>query len=194
MKTSFIQLSDDELVQSFYEGNQEAFKELLERHQEHVFRYILSIIKNESLANDFFQDTFVKAILFIKQNRYSHNGRFLQWIMRIAHNILMDYFRKEQLEISIQYTEKSYDLLNNIRLADVSMEEMLIQLQSENEIRSMITLLPKTQQEVVLMRYYQNLSFKEIADKTGVSINTALGRMRYALSNLRKLADKSLSI
>jgi RNA polymerase sigma-70 factor (ECF subfamily) len=194
MKTSLTQLSDDDLVRSYYAGNQDAFKELLDRHQEHVFRYILSIIKNESLANDFFQDTFVKAIFFIKQNRYVHNDRFVQWIMRIAHNIMMDYFRKEQLEVSIHHTEKSYDLLNNIRLADSPMEDMLIQLQSENEIRSMIKLLPKTQQEVVMMRFYQDLSFKEIADQTGVSINTALGRMRYALNNLRKLAERSLSI
>ncbi|MGC9151369.1 MAG: RNA polymerase sigma factor [Microbacter sp.] len=194
MKTTLIQLSDDELVHSYYAGNQDAFKELLARHQEHVFRYILSIIRNESLANDFFQDTFVKAILFIKQNRYVHDGRFLQWIMRIAHNIVMDYFRKEQLELSIQHSEKSYDLLNDIRLADASMEDVLIQAQSENELRALIQLLPQTQKEVVMMRYYQNMSFKEIAEQTGVSINTALGRMRYALTNLRKLAEKSLSI
>jgi RNA polymerase sigma-70 factor (ECF subfamily) len=132
--------------------------------------------------------------MFIKQHRYVENGRFLPWVIRIAHNVMMDYFRKDQPEVSIQRQDYAYDLLNNVRHSDPSVEDDLIQEQLLNTIKNMINYLPESQREVVTMRFYDEMSFKEIADKTGVSINTALGRMRYALVNLRKLADKSLSI
>jgi len=194
MKTFLVSLSDDELVQRYQTGSQEAFEELMTRHQERVFKYIYLVVRNESLANDLFQDTFVKVIMFIKQRRYVENGRFLSWVIRIAHNVMMDNFRKEQPEVSIHRQDHPFDLLNNVRLSDPSIEEDLIQQQLLSEVKEMITYLPDSQREVVQMRFYDDMSFKEIADKTGVSINTALGRMRYALINLRKLADKSLSI
>ncbi|MBB3187925.1 RNA polymerase sigma factor [Microbacter margulisiae] len=194
MKILFANLPDDELVKYYQAGNQEAFRELLSRHQERVFKYIYLIVRNESLANDLFQDTFVKVVTFIKQYRYIENGHFLSWVIRIAHNLIMDYYRKNQPEVSIHQPDHPYDLLNNIRLSDPSAEDDLIQRQLVNNIRELIKYLPDLQQEVVHLRYYEDLSFREIADKTGVSINTALGRMRYALINLRKLADESLSI
>jgi RNA polymerase sigma-70 factor (ECF subfamily) len=194
MKTFLVSLSDDELVQHYQTGSQEAFEELLTRHQERVFKYIYLVVRNEALANDLFQDTFVKVIMFIKQRRYVENGRFLPWVIRIAHNVMMDNFRKEQPEVSIHRQDHPFDLLNNVRLSDPSVEDDLIQQQLLSEVKEMITFLPDSQREVVQMRFYDDMSFKEIADKTGVSINTALGRMRYALINLRKLADKSLSI
>ncbi len=194
MKTFLVSLSDEELVQRYQTGSQEAFEELLTRHQERVFKYIYLVVRNEALANDLFQDTFVKVIMFIKQRRYVENGRFLPWVIRIAHNVMMDNFRKEQPEVSIHRQDHPFDLLNNVRLSDPSVEDDLIQQQLLSEVKEMITYLPDSQREVVQMRFYDNMSFKEIADKTGVSINTALGRMRYALINLRKLADKSLSI
>lgn len=194
MKILFTNLPDDELVKYYQAGNQEAFRELLTRHQERVFKYIYLIVRNESLANDLFQDTFVKVVTFIKQHRYIENGHFLSWVIRIAHNLIMDYYRKNQPEVSIHQPDHPYDLLNNIRLSDPSAEDNLIQRQLVNNVRELIKYLPDLQQEVVHLRYYEDLSFREIADKTGVSINTALGRMRYALINLRKLADESLSI
>ncbi len=194
MKTFLVSLSDDELVQLYQTGNQEAFEELLTRHQERVFKYIYLVVRNEALANDLFQDTFVKVIMFIKQRRYVENGRFLPWVIRIAHNVMMDNFRKEQPEVSIHRQDHPFDLLNNVRLSDPSVEDDLIQQQLLRDVKELIAYLPDSQKEVVQMRFYDDMSFKEIADRTGVSINTALGRMRYALINLRKLADKSLSI
>ena len=194
MKTFLVSLSDDELVQLYQTGNQEAFEELLTRHQERVFKYIYLVVRNEALANDLFQDTFVKVIMFIKQRRYVENGRFLPWVIRIAHNVMMDNFRKEQPEVSIHRQDHPFDLLNNVRLSDPSVEDDLIQQQLLRDVKELIAYLPYSQKEVVQMRFYDDMSFKEIADRTGVSINTALGRMRYALINLRKLADKSLSI
>ncbi len=194
MKFFLVSLSDDELVQLYQTGNQEAFEELLTRHQERVFKYIYLVVRNEALANDLFQDTFVKVIMFIKQRRYVENGRFLPWVIRIAHNVMMDHFRKEQPEVSIHRQDHPFDLLNNVRLSDPSVEDELIQQQLLKDVKEMIAYLPDSQREVVKMRFYDDMSFKEIADRTGVSINTALGRMRYALINLRKLADKSLSI
>lgn len=194
MKTFLVSFSDDELVQLYQTGNQEAFEELLTRHQERVFKYIYLVVRNEALANDLFQDTFVKVIMFIKQRRYVENGRFLPWVIRIAHNVMMDNFRKEQPEVSIHRQDHPFDLLNNVRLSDPSVEDDLIQQQLLRDVKEMIAYLPESQREVVKMRFYDDMSFKEIADRTGVSINTALGRMRYALINLRKLADKSLSI
>jgi len=194
MKSYLVSFSDDELVLRYQTGSQEAFEELLSRHQERVFKYIYLMVRNDALANDLFQDTFVKVIMFIKQHRYVDNGRFLPWVIRIAHNVMMDYFRKEQPEVSLQRQDYTYDLLNNVRLSNPSVEDDLIQQQLLNTIKKMINYLPESQQKVVTMRFYDEMSFKEIADRTGVSINTALGRMRYALINLRKLADKSLSI
>ncbi len=194
MKTFLVSLSDDELVQLYQTGNQEAFEELLTRHQERVFKYIYLVVRNEALANDLFQDTFVKVIMFIKQRRYVENGRFLPWIIRIAHNVMMDNFRKEQPEVSIHRQDHPFDLLNNVRLSDPSVEDDLIQQQLLRDVKELIAYLPDSQKEVVQMRFYDDMCFKEIAARTGVSIITALGRMPYALINLRKLADKSLSI
>ena len=187
MKTFLVSLSDDELVQLYQTGNQEAFEELLTRHQERVFKYIYLVVRNEALANDLFQDTFVKVIMFIKQRRYVENGRFLPWVIRIAHNVMMDNFRKEQPEVSIHRQDHPFDLLNNVRLSDPSVEDDLIQQQLLRDVKELIAYLPDSQKEVVQMRFYDDMSFKEIASATNCSINTALGRMRYGLINLRKL-------
>lgn len=194
MKSFLVSLSDDELVQRYQFGSQDAFEELLARHQEQVFKYIYLVVRNDTLANDLFQDTFVKVIMFIKQQRYVQNGHFLPWVVRIAHNVMMDFFRKEHPEVFIPLQGHPYDLLNNARLSNPSVEEDFIRQQLLNEVKDLINYLPESQQEVILMRFYDDMSFKEIAEITGVSINTTLGRMRYALTNLRKLADKTLFI
>lgn len=183
-------MSDEQLVKAYALGNNEAFDTLLKRHQERVFNYILRIIKNEDLANDIFQETFVKAILTIKQGRYTENGKFPAWISRIAHNLIIDYYRQEKSE-NVQSTDvEDVNLLNRKDLCEATIEDDIISRQIIDDVRFLIQELPELQREVLMMRYYQNMSFKEIAEKTGVSINTALGRMRYAIINLRRIASE----
>ncbi|MDE7097344.1 MAG: sigma-70 family RNA polymerase sigma factor, partial [Muribaculaceae bacterium] len=150
--------------------------------------YILRVVKNEDVANDIFQETFVKAILTIKQGRYTENGKFPAWISRIAHNLIIDYYRQEKSE-NMQSTDiEDIDILNKKELCEGTIEDRIISEQIRDDVKMLVTQLPDLQREVLTMRYYQNLSFKEIAEKTGVSINTALGRMRYAIINLRRIA------
>ena len=183
-----LTLTDEQLVKAYAEGNNEAFDMLLKRHQDRVFNYILRIIKNEDLANDIFQETFVKAILTIKQGRYTENGKFPAWISRIAHNLIIDYYRQEKSE-NVQSTDiEDVNILNRKDLCEATVEDDIISRQILEDVRYLIGELPELQREVLNMRYYQNMSFKEIAEKTGVSINTALGRMRYAIINLRRIA------
>ncbi|MDE7462646.1 MAG: sigma-70 family RNA polymerase sigma factor [Muribaculaceae bacterium] len=185
---NYSSMPDERLVKAYAQGSNEAFDALLKRHQDRVFNYIIRIVKNEDLANDIFQETFVKAILTIKQGRYTENGKFPAWISRIAHNLIIDYYRQEKSE-NLQSTDlEDVDILNRKDLCEATIEDLIINDQILNDVKSLIQELPELQREVLQMRYYQNLSFKEIAEKTGVSINTALGRMRYAIINLRRIA------
>ncbi|MBS7347374.1 MAG: sigma-70 family RNA polymerase sigma factor [Muribaculaceae bacterium] len=186
-------LTDEMLVREYAEGNNDAFDTLLRRHQDRIYSYILRVIKNEDVANDIFQETFVKAIMTIRQGRYTENGKFPAWISRIAHNLIIDYYRQEKSENlqSVDLTE--VDILNRRDLCEETIEDVIITDQIFADVKYLIEELPDLQKEVLKMRYYQGLSFKEIAELTGVSINTALGRMRYAILNLRRIAhDKDI--
>ena len=182
--------TDDQLVTAYTEGNNDAFDVLLRRHQDRVFNYIYRTVKNEDVANDIFQETFVKAIVTIKQRRYSHNGKFPAWIFRIAHNLIIDYYRQEKSENLQSSDVQENDLLNRKELCEKTIEDVMISEQTRDDVKYLVNELPPLQKQVLMMRYYQNLSFKEIAEITGVSINTALGRMRYAIINLRKMAEE----
>ena len=181
-------MTDEQLVKAYAQGNNEAFDTLLKRHQERIFSYIFRIVKNEDVANDIFQDTFVKAIQTIRQGRYTENGKFPAWISRIAHNLIIDYYRQEKSGLLQSADLEDIDVLNRKELCEQTIEDIMVSDQIREDVKHLITLLPPLQKEVLKMRYYQNLSFKEIAEQTGVSINTALGRMRYALINLRRIA------
>ena len=189
MKT-LNQLTDDILVKLYEEGNNAAFEVLLTRYKSKVYYYIFQIVRNKELTEDIFQDTFIKAIMTIQQGRYFESGKFLSWINRIAHNLIIDFFRKEKTENTISADGYEYDITNNSKLSDLSIEDILSNEQVLNDVVKMVDYLPPVQQEVVRMRFFEDLSFKEIAEKTDVSINTALGRMRYALLNMRKLAQE----
>lgn len=184
-------MTDEELVVSYSNGNNLAFDELLHRHQKNVYNYIYFIIRNRELTEDVFQETFIKAIMTIKQGRYTENGKFRAWIMRIAHNLIIDHFRQEKNENTVSNEETEVDLFNNPALCDATIEDHLIYTQILEDVRKLIAYLPDTQREVLEMRYYQGLSFKEISEQKGVSINTALGRMRYAILNMRKMAEEN---
>lgn len=187
---SIKKMTDEELVVLYSEGNNQAFDILLNRYQNRLFSYIYFIVRNTELAEDIFQETFVKAIMTIKQGRYTENGKFPAWITRIAHNLIIDYFRQEKNENVVSNDDSEVDLLNNINLSEGTIEMHIIHKQIRDDVRELIKLLPENQREVIYMRFYQNLSFKEIAEATGASINTALGRMRYAILNLRRMADE----
>lgn len=184
-------MTDEELVVLYAEGSNAAFDVLLNRHKSSIHSYIYFIVRNRDLTEDIFQETFVKAIMTIKQGRYTENGKFKAWITRIAHNLVIDYFRQERSENTISNDDMEVDLFNNIKLCDSTVEDYLVRDQVLSDIRKLIRHLPDNQREVLEMRYYQDLSFKEIADITGVSINTALGRMRYAILNMRRMAGEN---
>lgn len=183
-------LADDELVRLYADGQNEAFETLLIRHKGRVYSYIYFIVRNREICEDVFQETFIKAITHIKQGRYTENGKFLAWINRIAHNLIIDYFRRNQNENTYSNDDYEFDLLNAVNLADKSVEDHMVYNQVMSDVEKLVNCLPKVQKEVIRMRYYDDLSFKEIAEKTGVSINTALGRMRYALINMRRIAEE----
>jgi RNA polymerase sigma-70 factor (ECF subfamily) len=187
--------SDQNLVQAYIKGDHSAIEVLINRHRSKVYTYILLTIKNQQLAEDLFQETFIKVIQSLRGGKYKDNGKFLSWVIRIAHNLIIDHFRKEKQMNSISNDDSEVDLFNSKKLSDSNIEELIINSQIKSEIRILINELPDDQREVVLLRHYGGLSFKEIADQTDVSINTALGRMRYALINLRKLIqEKNLSL
>ena len=188
-------LSDQDLVQAYIKGDHSAIEVLINRHRSKVYTYIILTIKNQQLAEDLFQETFIKVIQSLKAGKYRDNGKFLSWVIRIAHNLIIDHFRKEKQMNAISNDDSEVDLFNSKKLSDSNIEELIIDKQIKSEIRVLINELPDDQREVVLLRHYGGLSFKEIADQTDVSINTALGRMRYALINLRKLIhEKNLSL
>jgi RNA polymerase sigma-70 factor (ECF subfamily) len=187
--------SDQELVQAYIKGDHSAIEVLINRHRSKVYTYILLTIKNQQLAEDLFQETFIKVIQSLRSGKYKDNGKFLSWVIRIAHNLIIDHFRKEKQMNTLSNDDTEVDLFNSKKLSDSNIEELIIHGQIRSEVRSLINELPDDQREVVLLRHYGGLSFKEIADQTDVSINTALGRMRYALINLRKLIqEKNLSL
>ena len=183
-------LTDDKLVSLYARGNNDAFDILLQRYECRIFSYILNIVKDEDQANDIFLDTFIKAIVTIKDGRYTESGKFGSWLTRIAHNLVIDYYRQEKAVPQVSCDNEEINILNRKELCDTNIEDCLIKDQILLDIRSLVSSLPALQKEVLEMRYYMNMSFKEIAETTGVSINTALGRMRYAILNLRKIAEE----
>ncbi|MCK5691271.1 MAG: sigma-70 family RNA polymerase sigma factor [Bacteroidales bacterium] len=191
----YSSFSDQELVQAYIKGDHSAIEVLINKHRSKVYTYILLTIKNQQLAEDLFQETFIKVIQSLRGGKYKDNGKFLSWVIRIAHNLIIDHFRKEKQMNTLSNDDSEVDLFNSKKLSDSNIEELIIDSQIKSEIRVLISELPDDQREVVLLRHYGGLSFKEIADQTDVSINTALGRMRYALINLRKLIqEKNLSL
>ena len=184
-------MTDEELVILYAQGNNAAFDVLLNRYQDCIHTYIYLIVHNKDLTEDLFQETFVKAIMTIKQGRYTETGKFRGWIMRIAHNLIIDFFRQEKFQNTISNDEVEVDLFNNIKLCDGTIEDSIVRRQVLSDVKKLVNALPDNQREVLEMRYYQDLGFKEIAEITGVSINTALGRMRYALINMRRLAKEN---
>lgn len=184
-------LTDEELAISYVQGNNRAFDELLSRNQSKLFSYILFVVRDEDKANDLFQETFVKVITKLYQGRYVDSGKFGAWIMRIAHNVIMDWYREQRSRNLIEPTDEN-DLsnLSGNDVLDSNVENRYVNDQIMVDVKNMMNMLPPTQREVVFMRFYQDLSFKEIAEMTGVSINTSLGRMRYAILNLRRMTKE----
>lgn len=183
-------MNDNELVQRFISGDQNSLEILIQRHKSRVFSYILLIVKNQELAEDIFQETFIKVIRSLKRGKYTENGKFISWVLRISHNLIIDHFRKEKLKGTISNDKVGPDLFNSQKYADDTIEDQMVTAQILSEVKDLIQELPEDQQQVIYMRHYLGMSFKEIADQTDVSINTALGRMRYALINMRKLIEK----
>ena len=189
------QMTDDMLVSLYIGGNNSAFDVLLNRHKDRLYHYIYFIVRTKEVAEDIFQETFVKAIVRLQEGRYQPDGKFGAWITRIAHNLVIDQFRQERNENLVSNDESEVDLLNNAALAEGPIENQMVNEQVLRDVRALVNELPDCQREVVFMRYYQQLSFKEISDITGVSINTALGRMRYAILNMRRIAaEKNISL
>ena len=187
--------TDNELVKEFISGNQKAIDVLIRRHHKRVFGYILLLVKNRSVAEDIFQDAFVRVIKSLQEGRYTDNGKFVSWVMRISHNLIIDHFRREKQANTISNDSCPMDIFNSPKFSDRNVEEEIVYDQVISEVKQLIELLPDDQKEVVMLRHYAGLSFKEIAEQTNVSINTALGRMRYALINMRKIIDeKKLSL
>lgn len=181
-------MSDEQLALAYIYGNNRAFDELLARSQDKIFSYIMYVVKDEDLANDLFQETFLKIITKMQNGRYTDSGKFIWWATRIAHNVIIDHFRAVKSDkITEQGKDNDLSKLSNNSLLDINRESELANEQVMKDVKRLMDSLPETQREVVFMRYYQDLSFKEIAEQTKVSINTSLGRMRYALINLRKL-------
>lgn len=183
-------LADEQLVEMYAKGYNSAFDVLLSRYQQKLYSYILFLVHNEDTANDLFQETFVKAIVTIQQGRYVESGKFSAWLTRIAHNLIIDKYRQDKNANLISNDNDECDIFNNAALSDITVEMKIIKEQSLADVERLVKELPAVQQEVVYMRFYQNLSFKEIAEATGVSINTALGRMRYGLINLRRMVEE----
>jgi RNA polymerase sigma factor (sigma-70 family) len=188
-------ISDYELITRFIKGEQSCFEKLIHRHKNKVFAYISLYIRDQALAEDIFQDTFLKVIQSVKSGKYSDNGKFISWVMRIAHNLIIDHFRRIKQMNTISNDNYESDLFNSKAFAEDNVEDDMIKGQIKKDIRNMISHLPDDQREVVILRHYAGLSFKEIADITDVSINTALGRMRYALINMRRImVEKKISL
>ncbi len=187
------EISDDFLIKKFKLGDNKCFDILLNKYQHRVFSYILKLVKDNELANDIFQDVFIKVITSLKKDNYNHEGKLISWILRIAHNQVIDFYRKDS-KMSIIGRSASlspdFNIFDLINLEDDSIEDLIVSKQILKDVKRLVNHLPKDQKEVVVMRYFKEMSFKDIADVTNVSINTSLGRMRYALINLRKLIEE----
>ena len=188
---SEIRKSDKELIESYRNGCLSDFESLVSRYQEQIYNYVLSLVRDRQLTDDIFQDTFVKIIKTIKAGLYKDEGKFMQFAMRIAHNLVIDHFRKENRIPVVESSSEDYNYVDNAPITDPSVEQGMIVDQIHDDLKKLIARLPLEQREVLRMRIYEDMSFKEIADITNVSINTALGRMRYALINLRKMAESN---
>ncbi|MBT6440093.1 MAG: sigma-70 family RNA polymerase sigma factor [Flavobacteriales bacterium] len=182
-------ISDQDLVSRYIKGNELALETLINRHKDRVFGYINNLLKDKQLAEDIFQDVFIKVIHTIKAGKYNEEGKFLPWVMRISHNMVIDYFRKAKRMRTTSGNE-DFDIFDTIKRTDPNVEDEMMAVQVQGDVKKLIEFLPDDQKEVLKLRYYSELSFKEIAEETNVSINTALGRMRYALINLRKLIEE----
>ena len=182
--------TDEELVALYATGKDEAFDVLLERYKDRLFSYILYQVRNADVAEDIFQETFVKVVITIRDGRYTESGKFFSWVTRIAHNLVIDFFRREKGENTVSTDESEVDLLNNAKLADRCAQSAIDSEQTFIDLQHLIEKLPQEQREVVQMHYFQEMTFKEIAEEKGISINTALGRMRYGILNMRKMAQR----
>jgi RNA polymerase sigma factor (sigma-70 family) len=187
MSTQLI--SDEELINLYVAGDHKCLETLIRRYKRKIFSYILINVKDRQLAEDLFQDTFIKVINTLRSGNYNEEGKFLPWVLRIAHNLVIDYYRKSN-RIPVVDNNEDYDVFNTIKIYDECIEEKIITEQIHTDVKKMLDHLPEEQREVIIMRHFADMSFKEIADQTNVSINTALGRMRYALINLRRLVKE----
>ncbi|MBR2072917.1 MAG: sigma-70 family RNA polymerase sigma factor [Alistipes sp.] len=184
-------LSDQVLLNRYLSGDRDAISLLIDRHSTRVRDYIRMMVKDRDVADDILQETLIKVVRVIDEGRYTDTGKFLSWVLRIAHNQVIDYFRSQKSARTISESDAGYDMLGTLRFAERTVEDKMVSEQIEADVRRLIDFLPEEQREVVMMRYYAGLSFQEIADQTDVSINTALGRMRYALINLRKMIKEN---
>ncbi len=182
-------LNDRELVEMYQQGNEDCLNVLIERHQKRIFSAILFLVNNRELAEDIFQDTFVKVINTLKKGSYNEEGKFLPWVLRISHNLVIDHFRRNQ-RMPMVHDKEDYSIIESLQLMDDNVQDKIVREQIYKEVRLLVEELPYEQKEVIILRHFADMSFKEIADATGVSINTSLGRMRYALINLRKVIEK----
>ena len=184
------QLSDNELITRYREGDTACFEVLLERYQAKVYGYIFSVVKDKETADDIFQDTFYKVIVTINSDQYKDENKFIHWVMRIAHNLIVDHFRRNN-KMPLVPNRPESDVIDNLKLPDENAEHVIMKKQTSQNIRKLVRMLPPEQRRVVILRHYGKCDFKDIAARTGVSINTALGRMRYAIINLRRLAQEN---
>ncbi len=184
-----VLLSDQDLIDLYLTGDEKAFEILLERHKSKIYTAIYLFVKDQNLAEDIFQEVFIKIIDTIRKGKYNHEGKFVQWAMRIAYNLCVDYFRRAKRRPQVGSTEH-FDIFNVLKLSDESVETTIMRSQTHEKIRSLVDMLPPEQREVVILRHYADMSFKDIASLTRVSINTALGRMRYALINIRRMIEE----
>lgn len=182
-------LSDQELVRAYLEGNEKAFETLLRRHQRKVWSHVYLMVRDREITEDIFQEAFIKVVQTLKTGRYNEEGKFLPWVMRIAHNLVIDHFRRNK-KMPLVRSNEDHDVFATVAQPGKNVEQRMVNLQIDADVRKLIDSLPEEQREVVIMRTYLGMSFKEISDQTDVSINTALGRMRYALINMRKLIKK----
>jgi RNA polymerase sigma-70 factor (ECF subfamily) len=183
-------LTDQELIQLFIAGNSQALEELINKHKDRIFTSIVLLVKDKNLAEDIFQDAFIRIIDTLRSGSYTDEGKFLPWALRIAHNLCVDHFRKVKRSPLVQNNNEDFDIFETLNLSEEGVDGKIMKSQSHARVRQMLDMLPEDQREVIVMRHFANLSFKEIAEKTNCSINTALGRMRYGLINLRKMMEE----
>ncbi len=182
-------LNDQQLIASYLDGNERAFEELLSRHKQKIYTSIYLFVKNQALAEDIFQEVFIKIIDTLRKGKYNHEGKFVQWAMRISYNMCVDHFRRNKRRPQLTPTD-TFDIFDVLQSSDDNAEQTIMKSQTHDKIRKLVDMLPEEQREVVILRHYADMSFKEISQLTRVSINTALGRMRYALINIRKMIEE----